>query len=315
MKTAIHPPLIFSCHHPTVAGSVEQVNCRMEVLYYIYIYIYIEKPTVWYCWIRYFAELYHIYIYDIYRTDSKHRGCPREDSLPAFFLLNAGVEVDIFLFAHTVAAVHQIRIIRRSQGSAVDGRRLRTLLVRITRERYYQSMSYARLGYTTTASYFHWIVAFPLIGCVATVLKAQQVPKTERGDWMWRHKSLGLLTAMLVTPRVAYRLLSRDSYNVASLVGNSSVENTLGKISHYALYGFMIVMPTTGIAMGYFGGKGLPFFTTLIPGAVTTDDNAKKLNGQIAKQVRSCFFFSLITMAACTKQGRFVLTLSFTYKL
>ena len=26
-------------------------------------------------------------------------------------------------------------------------------------------------------------------------------------------------------------------------------------------------MPATGLAMGYFGGKGLPFFWTTIPGA------------------------------------------------
>ena len=36
--------------------------------------------------------------------------------------------------------------------------------------------------------------------------------------------------------------------------------------SHYALYAFMTIMPVTGIAMGYFGGKGLPFFFTTLPG-------------------------------------------------
>jgi cytochrome b561 len=47
-------------------------------------------------------------------------------------------------------------------------------------------------------------------------------------------------------------------------------------LSHYALYAFMTIMPATGIAMGYFGGKGLPFF-------YTTFDGAKQANGQIAK--------------------------------
>lgn len=74
----------------------------------------------------------------------------------------------------------------------------------------------------------------------------------------------------------------------------------------------MTIMPATGIAMGYYGGKksklltvatcfakrlnlasirprfqgkGLPFFYTTLPGVVTTEDN-KKSNGNIAKQVR-----------------------------
>ncbi len=44
----------------------------------------------------------------------------------------------------------------------------------------------------------------------------------------------------------------------------------------------MTIMPASGIAMGYFGGKGLPFFTTTIPGIVKTDEN-KKTTGLIAK--------------------------------
>jgi cytochrome b561 len=49
----------------------------------------------------------------------------------------------------------------------------------------------------------------------------------------------------------------------------------------------MIIMPASGIAMGYYGGKGLPFFGTTIPGVVKTDEN-KMRTGEIAKQVRTC---------------------------
>ena len=44
------------------------------------------------------------------------------------------------------------------------------------------------------------------MGCVGTVLKAQDAPKADKGMWMHRHKSLGLLSGMIVLPRVAYRL-------------------------------------------------------------------------------------------------------------
>lgn len=72
--------------------------------------------------------------------------------------------------------------------------------------------------YSTAASYFHWMVAFPLVGCVGTVLKAQEAPKEEKGKWMWRHKSLGLLTGMIVAPRLAYRVFSSKSVGYSFLM-------------------------------------------------------------------------------------------------
>jgi 1,2-dihydroxy-3-keto-5-methylthiopentene dioxygenase len=95
---------------------------------------------------------------------------------------------------------------------------------------------------------------------------------------MHRHKSLGLLTGMIVAPRIAYRLIKAGSaYRVQPMVGNANWENAAGKAAHYALYGFMTVMPASGIAMGYYGGKGLPFFGTTFAGAADK-------NGSIAKQ-------------------------------
>lgn len=83
---------------------------------------------------------------------------------------------------------------------------------------------------------------------------------------------------MIVTPRFAYRLWNRKVYNVAGLQGSSAFEHVAGKVTHYGLYAFMTIMPASGIAMGYYGGKGLPFFFTTISGA-------KEKNGGIAKNV------------------------------
>ena len=41
----------------------------------------------------------------------------------------------------------------------------------------------------------------------------------------------------------------------------------------------MIALPSTGVAMGYFGGKGLPFFGTHIPGKPVKEEG----DGAIAK--------------------------------
>lgn len=143
-------------------------------------------------------------------------------------------------------------------------------------------MSVPKMAYSITASSLHWAVAFPFIGCIGTVLQAQQAPKEEKGLWMHRHKSLGLLTGMIVAPRLAYRLLNRPAYNVMEMQGAAAWEHMAAKVAHYFLYGFMILMPASGIAMGYYGGKGLPFFTTTIPGIVKTEEN-KASTGNIAK--------------------------------
>uniref|UniRef100_A0A7S2HRU9 Cytochrome b561 bacterial/Ni-hydrogenase domain-containing protein n=1 Tax=Helicotheca tamesis TaxID=374047 RepID=A0A7S2HRU9_9STRA len=138
-------------------------------------------------------------------------------------------------------------------------------------------------AYTKAASYSHWVVAAPLIASVGSVLKAQQAPKSEKGLWMHRHKSMGLLTGMLVLPRLGYRLINSRKYDIAHLTGSGPVESIAAKVSHYSLYAFMTIMPATGIAMGYFGGKGLPFFSTSFPGVVHTEET-KKGNLAIAKQ-------------------------------
>lgn len=101
---------------------------------------------------------------------------------------------------------------------------------------------------------------------------------------MHRHKSLGLLTGMLVLPRFAYRLINFKKHLLPKLEGSGQIEHGMGNLSHFALYGFMTVMPASGIAMGYYGGKGLPFFNTSFAGVVHTDET-KAGNVAIAKQV------------------------------
>ena len=129
-------------------------------------------------------------------------------------------------------------------------------------------------AYSKAVASIHWLSGPAMIASIGCVLTAQNAPKGEKGDWMWRHKSMGLLSGFLLGPRVVARLLSKGP---GMLPGSSKVEHYLAQASHASLYGFMTVMPVTGIAMGYFGGKGLPFFFTTIPGA-------EKADGGIAKK-------------------------------
>ena len=97
----------------------------------------------------------------------------------------------------------------------------------------------------------------------ATVKLSQWTPKDEpkkfgwtKGEFMLVHKSSALIVAALVVPRLAARLLQRQP----KLPEGSMIEKAAATGAHLFLYGAMVAMPGSGIAMGYFGGKGVPFF-------------------------------------------------------
>ena len=121
---------------------------------------------------------------------------------------------------------------------------------------------------------FHWLVGAGVVTCVATVKLAQWTEdKKKKGQYMLIHKSTALLVAALVVPRVLLRLVSK----VPGPVPNASkLEQVASSTSHFALYALMIGLPATGIAMGYFGGKGLPFFGAHIAGAAEPNKDVAK---------------------------------------
>uniref|UniRef100_A0A7R9YFG3 Cytochrome b561 bacterial/Ni-hydrogenase domain-containing protein n=2 Tax=Pinguiococcus pyrenoidosus TaxID=172671 RepID=A0A7R9YFG3_9STRA len=98
--------------------------------------------------------------------------------------------------------------------------------------------------------------------------------KKLKGTYMRLHKSWGLVVAGLVVPRILLRVVSKVP---AHLPGNA-LEKLGGTLSHLYLYAMLVFMPASGIAMGYYGGKGLPFFGYKIPGA-----GPEQKNGSIAK--------------------------------
>ena len=76
-------------------------------------------------------------------------------------------------------------------------------------------------AYTKTASLYHWAVAIPLMGSIGCVLQAQNTPKEQKKDkanLMHLHKSLGLLTGIIVAPRFAYRLFARSKVRYAIVI-------------------------------------------------------------------------------------------------
>jgi len=132
---------------------------------------------------------------------------------------------------------------------------------------------------------FHWAVGGSILGAFATVqLAMNEKPGKNKGYWMTMHKSFGLLAAGLGAPRVAMRLASK----VPPPPPGSMLEHLAATVVHGGLYVMMLGMAATGVSMGYYGGRGLPFFWTSFPGVAKPGSpehlpEHKKIAGQAFK--------------------------------
>jgi cytochrome b561 len=62
---------------------------------------------------------------------------------------------------------------------------------------------------------------------------------------MYYHKSFGALAFGLLFPRLIFRLTSKLP---GPVVGANRIEELGATLSHYAMYGFIIVLPVSGAA-------------------------------------------------------------------
>lgn len=128
-------------------------------------------------------------------------------------------------------------------------------------------------AYSPGVQVMHWTMGGSMLACVGFVLGAQNTKdKKQKGDYMYYHKSFGLLAFGLLFPRVFFRLTSKAP---GPIEGASDLAKLGATLSHYMLYGFAVGLPVTGVAMGAYSGFGLPFFFTTIPSIDKKPDIAK----------------------------------------
>mmetsp|Transcript_26907 Transcript_26907/g.81473 ORF Transcript_26907/g.81473 Transcript_26907/m.81473 type:complete len:222 (-) Transcript_26907:383-1048(-) len=130
--------------------------------------------------------------------------------------------------------------------------------------------------YSPQLAMVHWLGAASFAACIVTVKKAQFTDgptslgtKAEtKGTLMMLHKSTAVIAGALLIPRVILRLATKlpSHLPLHSPLGDS-VDKMLINAGHAALYGALFFMPLSGFAMGYYGGKGVPFYGLFtIPG-------------------------------------------------
>ena len=114
-------------------------------------------------------------------------------------------------------------------------------------------------AYSSTQKALHWLLFILVLGLYGITYGEGLF---ERGDpnravvW-WLHISFGLLLAGLVIWRVLLRLRKGTPQFPSSM---TSMERTLAKAGHFALYALLIAIPVLGILLTWLRGDALSFF-------------------------------------------------------
>ena len=108
--------------------------------------------------------------------------------------------------------------------------------------------------YAKPLQWIHWGMGGGIVGCVGFVKAAQYTPSDspQKGNYMFYHKSCGLLVLALLGPRYFYRATTRIPKPLAGritlmLTKAPRWQELAGAGTHYALYGAITILPITGI--------------------------------------------------------------------
>lgn len=115
--------------------------------------------------------------------------------------------------------------------------------------------------YTRTAMVFHWLLAFLLIAMLALGWSFDFIPPgSTRHLWQDVHKALGSAILVLALLRVLWRVTHRPPKTPAARFWQAA----LAWLTHWALYGFMLLMPVSGLLFTNYG-RGITFFGIQVP--------------------------------------------------
>lgn len=117
-------------------------------------------------------------------------------------------------------------------------------------------------GYSRTAIMLHWALAILIIGQILFGWYLQSVERgtPDRTVFVNLHKSFGMLLGLLILFRSWWRLTHRVP---ALSAARPAWEHTAARISHWALYVCMLIMPLSGYLASNFSRWGVNFFNVL----------------------------------------------------
>lgn len=137
----------------------------------------------------------------------------------------------------------------------------------------------AATGYTLTAQALHWLTVLLILAILPVAWVMISTPQGPSKTWLFVvHRSLGV-TILTVT---IIRLAWRATHPAPPIPGGTSAGvELIGRLTHWLLYGLLLLMPITGYLqsgsgkpVSYFGLFDLP----ALPKNDALDDIAKALH-------------------------------------
>lgn len=109
----------------------------------------------------------------------------------------------------------------------------------------------AAAKYSGFAMLLHWGIGAMVIAQWLISMAAEDAPREARGAIMANHFALGVVIFVLVAVRLAWRKASPPP---PAMPRHQPWERTLAKLTHFAFYAFLLVMPIAGwVALSAFG--------------------------------------------------------------
>lgn len=160
--------------------------------------------------------------------------------------------------------------------------------------------------YTRTAVVLHWLIAaavFVQIGLGLWMIGIPKSPPGVRAYWFNVHKSIGITIGLLVIARLLWRLAHRPP----PLPGTMAPwQRMAAKLSHFALYGCLIVQPLSGYLGSSFTKYPIKYFGYTLPHWGSDAPVLKELMSQV-HFVTACILITLIVLhIAAALKHRFI---------
>jgi len=118
------------------------------------------------------------------------------------------------------------------------------------------------MTYSRTAILLHWVLAALLLGQIAFGWYLEEIPRgtPARSIYVNFHKSSGMVLGLLILFRSYWRLTHPAPELPAS---QPAWERTGARVSHWALYACMLIMPLSGYIASNFSKWGVNFFNAV----------------------------------------------------
>jgi cytochrome b561 len=149
--------------------------------------------------------------------------------------------------------------------------------------------------YTRTAVVLHWLIALAVFVQISLGLWMITIPKYPpgvRAYWFNVHKSIGITMGLLVLLRLAWRLMHRPPALPATM---AAWQRRAAKLSHYALYTCMLVLPLSGYLGSSFTKYPIKYFGYTLPHWGWEAPGLKEICSQV-HFATACIFIALIVL-------------------